>query len=224
MTKVRWEWFSLGIGFVLLAALFLPGSSWLLKEFDLWLFKGLNSSLGHASSLFFAFLNSKYGEFLAQGCLVGLLYLHRKDVRATLYSVAAVGVFIALVQIVLHQVVFGQLLDLKSYSPALFTQVSADISRAWPLAGNQIFSMGSFPPAFATMLGIATFWIFRECGKRFGYYALAVSTLFVLPKLFGGAYGLSDLLFGTLGLLFLVAPLFCYIPRYHDQEPQYQSV
>lgn len=224
-TSIRWEWLSLFVGFILIAALFLPGSSWLLKEGDLALFSWLNGSLtsGSWTAKVLAFLNSRYGEWLSEGLMVGLFYQARKNWRATAFAVAFISIFALLVQMVMHQLVFGLLLDLKSYSPSLLTRVEVNIGEAWPLLGNQIYSLGPFPPSYATTLGIATLWMFREHGRRFGLYTLGVSALFIVPKLFGGVHGLSDLLFGTVGLLFLIAPLFSYIPPYHIEEETCQS-
>lgn len=223
MTKLRWEWLSLMIGFVLVSALFLPGSSWLLKELDLKLFSQLNGSLNPSMASAVAFLNSKYGEWLAECSLVALFYFSCKNWRSTLFSLAFISLFISLVQIVMGQILFGYLLDMKRYSPSLFTHVHVNISKEWPLIGNQIYQLGSLIPSFALTLSIGVCWIFRHAKRVFGFYATIISFLFILPKLFAGFYGLSDLLFCLPAILFLIAPLFSYIPNYSSREEVCQN-
>lgn len=211
------------LGGILLLSIYLPETEHLWRTLDLYLFQALNGALDPQGFIAkcWAFLNSRHGDWISELLLVALflLFYFRRGERSWkshFFRIVTVAAFISATQLILNKGVFLKIIDVKRLSPSLLTPHYLNLEQLWPFWNNHATSLRSFPADHATSLMIATLWIFHDCGRKYGWAAVALSTLFILPRLVAGAHGLSDILCGSLAITALVAPLFYSLPK---EEP-----
>ncbi len=198
---------------ILLLTLPLAFGDWL-REVDLSLFSALNPMLGWSTNLTkaLAWMNSSYGDILADGLMIASLFLapglFRDKCRWLLFAL----VLMLVVQILFNHAVFHYLLRLEHPSPTYFLTPVVDLAKFWPLPGNKSLSLFSFPADHATTLLLSYLIVARVGGSRF--IAASVALFFMLPRLFAGAHGITDILFGSVGVTLIFAPLTNYLPKY----------
>ncbi len=180
------------------------------KDLDLWLFRTLNDSVKESFYLqtFWALANVKLCD------LFGALFI-------IVFSIVA---RLRLVQIIYYLIWFEigifsvkqlitPLLFLRD-SPTLCCENSFLLSQAIPWLKIKDSSIWSFPSDHAFIVLEWVGFIFFYKGRALGLIALITSSIFILPRLVGGAHWATDVLLGSLPLAILFVAVSCYTPLY----------
>ncbi len=162
------------------------------------------------SHLFWAWMNSRYADWLCEALIMGLLGFHvysggKEQLRDRLKQLAFIVVFVAATQILINKGLCVKVLSLKRLSPSLVLGVDVNLAETAQFLNNKAFSHRSFPADHATTLFLSTVCMWRFCVKPVAYTMTGLAILFSMPRLLSGAHWLSDILVGTLAITILAA-------------------
>ena len=209
--QAAWRWPAL-LGLNLLAAAVL--ASWLLPATralwdgaGLWLFQGLNGSLGHAPLWdgLWALTSTRLSDALVGLLMLGLMLHSRwvfraRELRPALFTFLALLLTLLVIRVAFNKLV--GLLDWQHASPSTLVAGTYHLSAAFPEL-ERLFelkdrSSRSFPGDHASVLLLWALFMALFCRgwKRAVTFGLAL--LFMLPRLVAGAHWLADVAVGGL--------------------------
>ncbi len=133
---------------------------------------------------------------------------HRRKFMAQRIKLGfALAIFVGLWQ----RLVVKTFLEQERASPSLVVPDHVEIEAiySWIPAVKSTADF-SFPGDHAGVLWLIALVIFHLCGKARGLFAMSVASLFCLPRLFGGAHWLSDVVVGGGASALLGASVFLH--------------
>ena len=219
MKKLYYKKFSYFLTFHLLEILvFLLFLSWLIyplrllwQNFDEIIFFSLNKilSCGESIKILIAWLNSRYGDWIYEGCVL-LLYFFaafKKKKIHFLYNFLFLVFCIFITQICVNFFLLRKVLEIARYSPSYQFFHFIDLSYL-SFPNNRIFSTHSFPADHATTIFLCIIFSYYHLGKKNCLLLSIISCIFLLPRLIVGAHWLSDIIIGG-GIIALAMSICC---------------
>jgi membrane-associated phospholipid phosphatase len=193
--------FSLGIGLFL--SWLLPETRLLWDHLDFTLFSAFNTSLGasHWWQIFWAVLNFRGADaipaFIVMGLFAHYVFTHARDRRM---EYAAIGLMMAFYVVIAMQCAHALFDDIDRKSP---TEVLSNVyllSELVPWAHPKDRSDNSFPGDHGAVLLMVSAFLWYYTTRRYGLIAFAVTSFFVLPRLFSGAHWFTDIAVGSVSI------------------------
>ncbi|MBT3394230.1 MAG: phosphatase PAP2 family protein [Waddliaceae bacterium] len=189
---------------IFVASWFVPITRSIWDYIDRNVFLSLNGSLvGHVGmQKFFAWLNSRYADWMFEGIAVGVYLAHciiKGEVsrRQRLQQLLFLLLYIAAIQVFVNKTLCLKILRLSRQSPSLVLPVSVDLS-IFPYLNNKVFSYNSFPADHATSLFIVSFFSWSHFRRPVAIVSTILYTFLALPRIIAGSHWFSDVFFGGL--------------------------
>jgi len=110
-------------------------------------------------------------------------------------------------------------IELPRLSPSQVLEPTLRLTEIAPWAHPKDASNNSFPGGHAVILFLCAGYLWRRGGHRFGLASLAISLLFILPRMVAGAHWFSDVFVGSLVTSITALSILLYTPieGYVDQ-------
>ncbi len=199
------------VALVFLLSWFFPITGALWDQLDASLFCFLQEMLQTypSSHFFWAFMNSRYADWVVEGLFLSLFSVAVWQKELTMKDVFLMIGIVVGVQVLINKFLFVKLLRPIRYSPASTLGALVNLEELFPLPNNHIFSRKSFPADHATTLFLLAGLSAAYLPLRKSAFAALLAAVFTLPRLVAGGHWLSDVVIGAGGITLATLCFFC---------------
>lgn len=200
-----WQWRRL-LTLHILAAILYATYFWepvraLWDAFDARVFLTLNGSVAEAGAWqhTMAFANTKLYDMLCPVLMIGLMFGftlagYRKDLNARLAAILFIGIYMTVTAVARRDM---QWMEFPRPSPSLALEPFANLRELYQEMSPKVSTGKSFPSdhGISAIIWASMMWYYA--GWRVGLAAIAVTPLFILPRLYGGGHWATDVTVGS---------------------------
>ncbi len=204
------------------------GSLW--KWLDDFIFHNFNGSLGtetNAWNFMWAIANYRAFDLISSLSLFILLWLYARDADDADESVNRIAIIIGSIAYVVisSQLIKYFLYDIDRHSATIvYRKSSTLLSDLYPSINPKDMSKNSFPGDHAIILVGYSVAMFKYAKKRYSYSTVALTIIFILPRLVSGAHWTTDILVGACSTIMVSMAIYFYTPVYLYFEKWFKTI